>query len=162
MPETSKALLALCALVGSLALAQPYKCDWSVVGTGGGEMAGAAFRAGATAGQTASGALVGSTYSALIGFWLTDLQVGIHEAADLPGPATLRAAPFATIVRGVLMGRQLTADGSRQELLDISGRRVLALKPGPNDVSHFTSGVYFVQSTIDNRNSTISKVLITR
>ena len=29
-------------------------------------------------------------------------------------------------------------------LLDVSGRRVLALSPGPNDVSHLSPGVYFV------------------
>jgi hypothetical protein len=30
-------------------------------------------------------------------------------------------------------------------LLDISGRQVTALHPGPNDLSHFAPGVYFVR-----------------
>jgi hypothetical protein len=29
-------------------------------------------------------------------------------------------------------------------LLDVAGRRVLDLKPGPNDVSRLPSGMYFI------------------
>ncbi len=79
--------IALVAVVATLASAQTYRCDWSVVGSGGGEMSGPAHRAGVTAGQTASGTLAGAAYSALIGFWLTDLQVGVREAARQPGAA---------------------------------------------------------------------------
>ncbi|MBM3313784.1 hypothetical protein FJY70_04230, partial [candidate division WOR-3 bacterium] len=52
----------------------------------------------------------------------------------------------ATIIRGVVnleaYSRQHTAYGA--ELMDISGRRALDLKPGANDVSRLGSGVYFV------------------
>ncbi|MFO7650011.1 MAG: hypothetical protein R6X13_01535, partial [bacterium] len=52
----------------------------------------------------------------------------------------------ATIVRGVLrMSRPLTADGLRQELIDATGRKVLDLKAGDNDVSRLAPGVYFVR-----------------
>jgi hypothetical protein len=55
------------------------------------------------------------------------------------------------------MGRWLTARGSRQELLDISGRRVAELHAGPNDVSRLAPGIYFLHS----RTSTTRKVIVT-
>lgn len=82
---------------------------------------------------------------------------------ECAAPGVARAARAATIVRGVLcISRQLTADGSRQELLDALGRRVLSLRPGPNDVSSLAAGVYFIESTIDHRQSPIARVVITR
>jgi hypothetical protein len=52
----------------------------------------------------------------------------------------------ATVVRGVL---NLRADsrqntGYRAGLLDITGRKVLDLQPGANDVSGLAPGAYFV------------------
>jgi len=54
---------------------------------------------------------------------------------------------IATIIHGVLVlgavdSRQHTA--YRAELLDITGRRVLDLHHGPNDVRSLAPGVYFV------------------
>ncbi len=40
----------------------------------------------------------------------------------------------------------LVATPARPCLLDISGRRVLALKPGVNDVSSLAPGVYLVSA----------------
>lgn len=74
------------------ASAQNYRCDWNVVGAGGGEMGGTVYRCGATAGQTATGQLTGSAYAALIGFWQPEYVVGIREAAEPVGPAVLRTA----------------------------------------------------------------------
>ena len=34
----------------------------------------------------------------------------------------------------------------RVELLDVSGRRAMELRPGPNDVRGLAPGVYFVRS----------------
>jgi len=75
----------------------------------------------------------------------------------------------ATIIRGVLV---LGAAGSRQhsayraELLDVSGRKVMELHPGANDVSRLSSGVYFICSAgpaLDIRHSTSStKYVLTR
>ncbi len=52
-----------------------------------------------------------------------------------------------TVVRGVLVlgvgSRQNTA--YRAELLDISGREVMVLHPGANDVRHLAPGVYFLR-----------------
>jgi len=60
----------------------------------------------------------------------------------------------ATLVRGVLnvprdmtdfrSGKSDRVPRPRAVLLDASGRRVLDLVPGPNDVSHLSPGVYFV------------------
>jgi len=52
----------------------------------------------------------------------------------------------ATLVRGVL-NLQSPAYNLQSEivLLDISGRKVMSLRPGPNDVSALTPGAYFVR-----------------
>ncbi|MCX6841014.1 MAG: hypothetical protein NTX53_01840 [candidate division WOR-3 bacterium] len=53
----------------------------------------------------------------------------------------------ATIVRGVLNLQSAIYNlQSEIALLDISGRKVLSLEPGPNDVSHLAPGVYFVRA----------------
>jgi hypothetical protein len=66
-----------------------------------------------------------------------------------------------TIVRGVIQvdSRQHTAYSA--ELLDISGRKVLDLTPGPNDVSRLAPGVYFVREDSGLR-SAVCKVVLTR
>ncbi|MEO0086375.1 MAG: T9SS type A sorting domain-containing protein [candidate division WOR-3 bacterium] len=69
---------------------------------------------------------------------------GVEEAAG----SKPRAATEATIVRGSLvLSRERSAD-SRQPvvLLDATGRRVMQLQPGANDVRHLSPGVYFVRS----------------
>ncbi|MFO7651560.1 MAG: FlgD immunoglobulin-like domain containing protein [bacterium] len=121
-------LCALCVLCGESVLAQPYRCDWAVVGAGGGEMSGTAYRCGATAGQTATGQLTGTTYAALIGFWQPDFTVGIREAAA-PVPAVLRtelkaAQPSVFRSRTAL---RFTLDAERPVSLqvhDLTGRVV--------------------------------------
>jgi YVTN family beta-propeller protein len=68
-----------------------------------------------------------------------------------------RAKGGATVVRGVLV-LPVKSEGraANGELLDATGRKVLALRPGANDVSALSSGVYFVR-TAGNR-----KVLVER
>jgi hypothetical protein len=72
----------------------------------------------------------------------------------------------ATIVRGIL--RFLPTAGSSQqtaELLDITGRRVMDLVPGPNDIRNVSPGVYFVRKpeTEDGRPRTaVRKIVIQR
>ncbi|MEO0079171.1 MAG: hypothetical protein ABIK44_00640, partial [candidate division WOR-3 bacterium] len=61
-------------------------------------------------------------------------------------PDAGRQTPHATIVRGVLL---LPASGvarGASSLLDASGRKVMELVPGPNDVRHLAPGVYFIQA----------------
>ena len=77
-----------------------------------------------------------------------------------PGPVTT-ASRHPSIVRGVLFLPQ--ASGVKREassvLLDISGRQVLDLRAGANDVRALPAGVYFVRQEVGNR---IAKVVIQR
>jgi hypothetical protein len=73
---------------------------------------------------------------------------GVSERPDVG----LSAARAATIVRGVLfVPRDMTEIRPgisdrvpRPVLLDATGRKVLDLRPGPNDVSRLAPGVYFL------------------
>jgi hypothetical protein len=73
-----------------------------------------------------------------------------------------------TIIRGVLVlgavdSRQNAVDGA--ELLDVSGRKVMELQQGANDVSDLAPGVYFVRfvpSAVSRRPSAVSRVVIAR
>jgi hypothetical protein len=69
---------------------------------------------------------------------------GIEERT---APDEPRIAPAATIVRSSLILPAVSGERSAvgAALLDISGRRVLNLKPGANDVSRLEAGVYFVR-----------------
>jgi hypothetical protein len=50
------------------------------------------------------------------------------------------------------------------DLLDISGRKVMDLKPGQNDVRAMAPGVYFVRgaSGVKHEASSVTKVVVTR
>ncbi len=83
---------------------------------------------------------------------------GIEQAGN--GQA-IRAGSGGSVVRGLLMiedrGR---TTGDRDALLDISGRKVMSLQPGANDVSGLAPGVYFVRAA--ERASIVRKVIIAR
>jgi hypothetical protein len=68
---------------------------------------------------------------------------GIEEGRQ---PTANGSRPSATVIRGVLLweayGTRHTAYGA--ELLNISGRTVLDLHSGANDVSRLAPGVYFI------------------
>jgi hypothetical protein len=68
---------------------------------------------------------------------------GIEEGRQ---PMANGSRPSATVIRGVLLweayGTRHTAYGA--ELLNISGRTVLDLHSGANDVSRLAPGVYFI------------------
>jgi len=88
------------------------------------------------------------------------LPSGIEES---PRPRASSPKPAPTIVRGALfLGGDCPRTGTvpKAVLLDIGGRRVLTLLQGPNDVSRLAPGVYFVHSTVDNRQSEMTKVVI--
>jgi hypothetical protein len=91
--------------------------------------------------------------------------IGIAEDPAVPGFACHH--PAATIIRGVLFlpgapSHKLQATS----LLDVSGRRVLELQTGANDVSRLAPGVYFVRdpSAVGREPSAVSvtKVVVTR
>ncbi len=72
-----------------------------------------------------------------------DPPVAIHElpAAAIPHPTT-------TIARDVFfLPHSLTPAPCSLFLLDASGRRVMDLLPGPNDVTSIAPGVYFASQT---------------
>jgi YVTN family beta-propeller protein len=46
------------------------------------------------------------------------------------------------------------------ELLDITGRRVMALQPGPNDIRHLAPGIYFVRTAEGGGRSAVRKVVV--
>jgi CubicO group peptidase (beta-lactamase class C family) len=64
---------------------------------------------------------------------------------DGPPPAVVETRPVARVVRGVLFLPE--ASGHKPEaasrLLDASGRQAMAVRPGANDVSSLSPGVYF-------------------
>ena len=91
--------------------------------------------------------------------------------AIVTAPVPLRA----TILGGVLLllrdvgaghDRIVGRFGScpKPALLDASGRSVLSLHAGANDVSHLAPGVYFVRQTAGDEHgeSSITKVILTR
>ena len=87
-------------------------------------------------------------------------MAGVYE-----NPVSLPARAMPTIVRGVLMmGDRGQKTGDRAELLDISGRKVLDLRPGANDVRRLAPGVYFVSEprTTNQGLRTTTKVVVTR
>jgi hypothetical protein len=102
------------------------------------------------------------------------IYVGCHDAilvypdvppgvAETPNAEVRAAKSGPTVVGGVLV---LGAVGGRQNaeyragLLDISGRKVMNLKPGANDVRALAPGVYFVREA-QAQAQAIRKVVLT-
>ena len=161
------AALILGVLGGSsFAVAQTYKCDWAVNGIAGGGMSGAAYRAGATAGQTAAGQLTGAQYHAFIGFWQADMQVGVKEVAQWPGglvkETRLHAPAPNPFTRSVAIRYSLAAPGSASlRIYDQSGRVVREFAVGVKHGTHsvrwdgrdaqgrlLANGVYFCRLVV--------------
>jgi len=71
--------------------------------------------------------------------------------AEQPVQPNIIAQPSATVVRGILFLPKTGTVPSRTvptfcpSLLDIGGRKVFDLKPGANDVSRLSPGVYFMR-----------------
>jgi hypothetical protein len=151
-------------ILASVLAAQQYRCDWSVVGVGGGEMSSSAYRCGATAGQTAAGSISASNYRALIGFWLPEGQVGIQEASQWPngqGLVTRLYAPEPNPSRAAASIRYSLAAPAHASVSihDLAGRQVRVLvnsqqKPGRYSVRwdgrdargrSLANGIYFAR-----------------
>ncbi len=82
---------------------------------------------------------------------IRDTTTGVKER-----PRKSESTPVgATMVRKDLP----VAGTSDAVLLDITGRKVMDLSPGPNDIRHLAPGVYFVRREEDN---TTTKVVIQR
>jgi hypothetical protein len=62
----------------------------------------------------------------------------------------------------MLIAASVTGRETSAVLLDAVGHKMLDLKPGPNDVSHLSSGVYFVASSGERSAVSVRKVVISR
>ncbi len=83
---------------------------------------------------------------------LDAIPPGVEEQSPRPQAPSFKLEP--TVVRGVLNVRPGTRSGlsdnpvmSRAVLVDASDRKLLTLRPGPNDVRHLAPGVYFIRPT---------------
>jgi hypothetical protein len=88
------------------------------------------------------------------------LAIGDERGAR---PARVKQSP--TITRGVLFLPRSTSPSASTSLLDVSGREVMTLKLGENDVRALAPGVYFLRrpKTEDGRpDAAVTKVVITR
>jgi len=180
MNRTAGLILGALGVFGGLSLshAQNYKCDWSVVGIGGGDMAGTTYTCGATAGQTAAGPITGSSYWALIGFWQTEGQTGVREQAYSvsPGPlVTQLYVPQPNPARTRVAIRYSLAAEGRVSLRvhDPTGRVVRTLadgvvRPGRYSLSwngrddrgrELARGIYFCRFTAGDYRATEKVVL---
>jgi hypothetical protein len=176
MRAAAAVFLCLGVLSGSALLAQNYKCDWSVVGIGGGDMTGA-YKCGSTVGQTAAGPMTGSSCWALIGFWQTEGQTGVREAQWSSGQVlkTRLYAPQPNPFRTHLAVRYSLAAEGRVELRvhDLTGRVVRTLADGMMRAGRYSlrwnggddrgrelaRGVYFCRFTAGNYRATEKVVL---
>ncbi|MEO0078516.1 MAG: hypothetical protein ABIK86_05910 [candidate division WOR-3 bacterium] len=91
-------------------------------------------------------------------FDLGVVDMGYHYPTGYPvaiaesPPAAAGERTRATVVHGTLrLSLSPAADGRRQELLDASGRKVMEVGPGPNDISRLSPGVYFVPAAEPRR-----------
>jgi len=95
-------------------------------------------------------------------FTIGDTAPGVHEGHD-PQAAGRNLMP--SIVHGVLnLQSAIYSLQSEIDLFDISGRRVMELRLGANDVRALAPGVYFIRGpkTEDERPGVVRKVIITR
>jgi hypothetical protein len=76
------------------------------------------------------------------------VPTGIEEQ---PQASSHKPQALATIVRGQLILPGSAFGVRSSELLDASGRRVLELRPGTNDLSRLPAGVYFIRATETDR-----------
>jgi len=111
-----------------------------------------------------AGTVGGRTYNAGRIWGMYDPLTGIVETMD-DERGTMNIGP--TIVRGCLVLPQspIANPQSRVGLLDVSGRKVADLHPGPNDVRHLTPGVYFVAVQADAGRRSVAggrKVVVAR
>jgi len=172
--------VTLLALAATATLAQSYRCDWSVVGIAGGEMASSEYRCNVTVGQTAAGFMAGPDFWALIGYWVPQGRAGIEEGTKGSRDrvlATRLYSPFPTpFSRSVAI--RYTLDSERPVLLavhDLAGRVVRTLvessiKRGAYRATWdgkdghgrtLANGVYFLKFTAGDYRAT-SKLVIQR
>ena len=82
--------------------------------------------------------------------------------AEQPPQQPIGVPPLATVIRNVLfLAERPSSSPGASCLLDIGGRQVMVLKPGANDVSRLSPGVYFVREA-QAQAQAVRKVVVTR
>jgi phosphoribosylformylglycinamidine (FGAM) synthase PurS component len=105
-----------------------------------------------------AGTVGGKTYNTTRIWGKMNPSTGIEETPSFE-VRTARVEP--TIVRGVLR-LPVSPFTIHASLFDMTGRAVMPLRPGANDVSRLSPGVYFVQAPTGNRQSKMRRVILTR
>jgi len=83
--------------------------------------------------------------------------------AEQPQAASYKPQALPTVVRGVLNLQSTTCNlQSEIALLDATGRQVLQLRPGANDLSRLPAGVYFVRANRPYTTNGSYRVLLVR
>ncbi|MCX6841309.1 MAG: sialidase family protein [candidate division WOR-3 bacterium] len=87
--------------------------------------------------------------------------------AEQPPQQRIGVQPLATVIRSVLFLQEAASHRPQAPscLLDISGREVMDLNPGANDMSALAPGVYFVRpgsSAVSRQPSAVTKVVVAR
>ncbi|MEO0020473.1 MAG: hypothetical protein ABIK47_07575 [candidate division WOR-3 bacterium] len=89
---------------------------------------------------------IGAGYDINAIYVLRDVVPGVEEKkVEMSGNLSL-----PTVIRNVLKWEPVSGHRS-SVLLDVSGRKVLDLLPGANDIRHLAPGVYFVHILSDNK-----------
>jgi len=106
-------------------------------------------------------------YTSGTGVWLAHGVDVVGQSEERQQPAAHGLQLTASVIRNVLFlpeAASLKLQASSW-LLDISGRKVLALHPGANDVSRLAPGVYFVRQAkaqAQAQAQAVQKVVVTR
>jgi YVTN family beta-propeller protein len=95
-----------------------------------------------------------SAYSSDISV-IVDSLTGIEES---PKPQASSHKLVPTIIRGILFLPSSSPSLHPSSLLDVSGRKVLDLTPGANDVRGLRAGVYFIREA---QAQAVTKVVVT-
>lgn len=109
-----------------------------------------------------AGTVGGRTYNAMRIWGKSDPSpISVEEG---PKPTVRYITPVSTIVHGILR-LPVSPFAIHTSLLDMTGRQVMALRPGANDVRPLAPGVYFVRSepsAVSRKPSAVTKVVLTR
>jgi len=96
------------------------------------------------------GAVYALKGNATVEFWRCGIVVGASES---PSPSIRDGQPVSTVVRRALR----LMEGEEAMLFDMSGRRVMELRPGENDIGRLSPGVYFVRTAVSVRKVVIQR-----